>query len=257
MAISVPNAQRVVLMYHALYKTQPEPTVSAEDAPYAVSEDAFKRQLDAIVDRRDSDAATDGDILITFDDGHASNLDIALPLLCERSLTAVFFITTGFTGSREHFCDASMLSELSSAGMTLGGHGHTHAFFDDLDDAAALSELRQSHAALSALARDGSVDCMSFPGGRYHPRTLELARQAGYLRLFGSTVALAGPEGVDQVVPRVAIRRNTPLDEYRRMIGPDHAWYASVRRSQTVKHTLRRVLGNRIYHGLYKSLRAR
>ena len=41
-----------------------------------------------------------------------------------------------------------------------------------------------------------------------------------------------------------------------RMISPDLRWYAAAARRQRAKHLVRRMLGNRLYHGLYKSLSA-
>jgi peptidoglycan/xylan/chitin deacetylase (PgdA/CDA1 family) len=38
--------------------------------------------------------------LVTFDDGYRSNLDVALPILHELGLRAVFFIATSFVGER-------------------------------------------------------------------------------------------------------------------------------------------------------------
>ena len=39
--------------------------------------------------------------MITFDDGYRSNLDVALPILRDLDLRAVFFIATSFTGERK------------------------------------------------------------------------------------------------------------------------------------------------------------
>jgi peptidoglycan/xylan/chitin deacetylase (PgdA/CDA1 family) len=42
-------------------------------------------------------------LLITFDDGYADNLDVALPELLRRGMPAVLFLATGFVGDRKAF----------------------------------------------------------------------------------------------------------------------------------------------------------
>lgn len=260
-------------MYHALFEGSDLSRIDAEDRPYAVEREAFARQLDAVAER----LARVGDgpaVVLSFDDGHASNVDIALPLLVERGLEALFFVTSGFVGAREHFVDADMLRALVAAGMTVGGHGRTHRFFDDLAPHEALAEMRDARAALES-ATGVPVRSMSFPGGRHDARALRLAREAGVDALFDSRCATASPPELIAAlevarhdgaatgggaaaapVPRVAIRRDTDPTTFARMIAPDPAWYSAARRGERIRQLARRVLGNRIYHGLYKSLRA-
>ena len=61
--------------------------------------------------------------VITFDDGHVSNLTLAAPILAARSLTAHFFITVGWTATRPGYMDFAQLRELHHAGHTIGAHG--------------------------------------------------------------------------------------------------------------------------------------
>ena len=251
----------VVLMYHALFRGDDASAIDAEDRPYAVAERDFVAQLDVLAARRDAAGAGAGaDVVVTFDDGYASDHDIALPHLLERGLHAWFFVTTGFTGRRAGFCDEARLGALAAAGMTLGSHGVTHAFLDDLSDEAASAELALSRERLAA-ACGHAVDSISFPGGRWNRRTLELAERAGYRRLFGSVLDTASPDTLERgrradgtPIPRVAIRRATSLEEFTRIVDADPAYYRRHRTVQGVKRAARAVLGNRIYHGLYQRL---
>jgi len=258
----------VVLMYHALYRGEDTTSIDAEDLPYAVSEQDFVAQLDALIERghggandvgRDDESDASPAVVITFDDGHASNHDIALPHLLERGLHAWFFVTSDFVDRRAGFCSTAQVTALAQAGMTIGSHGTTHAFFDDLDDAAALAEFEDSRTALAGMG--GTIDSISFPGGRWNRRTLDLAERAGYRTLFGSTVDIASASALGHgraadgtPIPRVAIRRTTSLDEFARIVDADPAYYRRHRVVQGGKRLARAVLGNRIYHGLYQSL---
>lgn len=268
----------VVLMYHALYRGEDTSAIDQEDLPYAVSEADFIQQLDLLQQKQvglfDQDNAPD--IVITFDDGHASNLEIAAPLLLEREMPAMFFVTSDFIGNRPGFMNGEQLAMLAAMpGMCVGSHGVSHRFLDDLDDAQLREELSESRGRLEAWA---GRECrsISFPGGRYNDNTLNLLKDTGYWQWYGSEIGTVDHVGSflpsnDRTdsgrqllvqnrrspIERVAIRRSTSIEEFARMIGPDEAYYTDHRRRSQAKALLRRVLGNRLYHGLYKFLSAR
>jgi len=252
----------VVLMYHGLYHGEDTSRIDKEDLPYAVSSSNFAKQLDALHGKSVGLVGNQSDVLpdivITFDDGHVSNFDIAMPLLAERGLNAYFFITSDFIENRPHFCSAEQLKRMADAGAEIGSHGKTHLFFDDLSDADAECELRQSLEQLSDQC-GRPVKSISYPGGRYNSRTLELSRTVGYAQLFGSGIGLVGQKDVRAAAPmnRVAIRRNTSLDEFTRIINSDPTYYSIAKSKHVVKSLVKRTLGNRLYHGLYKSISAR
>lgn len=252
----------VVLMYHALYHGDETDRIDAEDLPYAVSTSRFVAQLDALQGKRvgllNEKTANLPDVVITFDDGHVSNYDIAMPLLAERGLSAYLFVTGDFIDARPHFCTGAQLRKMADAGMEIGSHGMTHRFFDDLDDAEADRELRQSMTELSDKC-GADVRSISFPGGRYSQRTLELCRGAGYSSLFGSAIGTVQNKDLVAIPPinRVAIRRNTTIQEFDRIINADSLYYSLQKGKQSAKTLLKRTLGNKIYHGLYKSISAR
>jgi peptidoglycan/xylan/chitin deacetylase (PgdA/CDA1 family) len=269
----------VVLMYHSLYEGDDTSTIDAEDLPYAVSKENFILQLDQIAKLKSGvfTAGETADVIITFDDGHQSNLDIAVPLLLERGLGAYFFITSGFVDSRPGFLSSDGVAELAKVpGMIVGSHGVTHKFFDDLSSSDAHQELVKSKAFLENIMKH-PCESMSFPGGRYNKGTLGLLRSAGYTQWFGSDVGMVNvsksfdstfatvaahaskllPMTGTQPLKRVAIRRTTQLDEFDRMIAPDRSYYRSHGRRSQAKKILQKTLGNRLYYGLYKSVSAR
>lgn len=266
----------VVLMYHSLYEGLDTSAIDAEDLPYAVSKEKFVQQLDRLANAKSGVFTSDdsAEVVITFDDGHQSNLEIAVPLLRERGLCAYFFITTGFIDSRSGFLSTKGVQELSEVpGMIVGSHGVTHQFFNDLSSTAAHQELVESKACLENITKH-PCESMSFPGGRYNKRTLELLRSAGYMQWFGSDVGMVNvtssfnssfvahgsqllPMTGIQPLNRVAIRRTTQLEEFDRMITPDRSYYRAHGRRSQAKRILQRTLGNRLYYGLYKSVSAR
>ena len=103
----------VVLMYHALYQGNDTSMIDDEDLPYALSEASFIEQMDLLASCRVGlfNGVNTPEIVITFDDGHVSNLEIAVPVLANRQLSAYFFITTDFIGNRVGFMDPDQVRD--------------------------------------------------------------------------------------------------------------------------------------------------
>jgi len=220
-------------MYHSLYDGDNTDRIDAEDLPYAVSTADFIAQLDRLKNKRvgllTDENSVLPDVVVTFDDGHVSNFDIAMPLLMERGLNAYLFVTSDFVGQRKHFCSAEQLANMAQNGIEIGSHGSTHRFFDDLSDEEAERELRQSMEQLSDQCGQ-RVESISYPGGRYSQRTLEISRESGYVQLFGSTIGVLRQRDMSAKAPlkRVAIRRSTSLDEFDRIIGKAYFGKSSI-----------------------------
>jgi len=112
-----------VLMYHGLYANEREyQAIDAADRPYAVSTQRFTEQLQAMQRSRlniidpgqlGSPAMSAGGVVLTFDDGHASNHRHALPILQQLGLKAVFFVTSDFMERRPGFCSWAQLREMA------------------------------------------------------------------------------------------------------------------------------------------------
>ncbi|OYV33292.1 MAG: polysaccharide deacetylase [Thiomonas sp. 20-64-5] len=257
-----------ILMYHGLYASEAQRlAIDPVDRPYAISVDTFVRHLDLLAQANipvippsaleQSAGPVPGGVLLTFDDGHASNAELALPLLQQRGLSALFFVTTDFIGQRPGFSTWDQVRALAQHGMTVGGHGQTHRFLSDLPDNALRTELQQSHARLEQELQT-SVKQMSFPGGRYDARCLQLAHETGYSVLHGSEIGTLPARHTTpqrRPLPRLAIRANTPDTVFL-----DFARAAPLRmlRAQTLsqaKTWAKRLIGNQRYHRLYARLK--
>lgn len=255
----------VALMYHGIYRDEEDllGRIDAEDRPYAVKESVFEAQLQQLAKMRcglidsvqaDSELTAPPEIVITFDDGHASNFDLALPLLLKYDLTAYFFVTTDFIGKRKHFCDWSALAEMQRAGMIIGSHGITHRFFEDLEECDARHEFSQSRQIIEAELED-IVFSISFPGGRYSVENMEQARQCGYSQIFGSgfgTIKHPLQKTTVQALNRIAIRESTTEQQFRDIVQGEWRYYAKQQMTHAAKSALKRIIGNDRYHALYK-----
>ena len=109
---------------------------------------------------------------VTFDDGHISNFEFALPILQSRAIRAWFFITVGWTGRRPGYMGWNELRKLHQAGHVIGAHGWTHTLLTHCSARRLHSELVDARLTLEDKL-GASVTSMSLPGGRYNRHVLD------------------------------------------------------------------------------------
>lgn len=165
----------------------------------------FERLLDAAVGR--------SDVRITFDDGNASDVDIALPRLLERGLAAQFFVLVGLL-NRPGRLDTDGVRELQRAGMAVGSHGWAHRDWRRLDAAQADEEIARANDVLGDLVGQ-PVTRVAIPYGSYDGRVLRRLRDARVTRAYTSDGGRARPGSWLQA--RSSVRRDL-----------DTAWISSV-----------------------------
>lgn len=178
---------------------------------------------------------------VTFDDGFVSTLENALPALQERGIPTTIFVPTGSLGSRpgwvnnpaspawsETVMTAEQVRELKRFRMlTIGAHSITHPNFQAIDRAQAERELRLCKVELEALS-GRPVDLFSFPHGNYSVSSLELAKAAGYKRVFSIAPEPAKAAVTDYVVGRVlADPGDWPLEFKLKLLGA-YRWMACI-----------------------------
>jgi peptidoglycan/xylan/chitin deacetylase (PgdA/CDA1 family) len=189
--------------------------------------DDFESVLDGL--------ATTPAVALTFDDGNKSDIEVALPALCRRGLTATFFLLAGRLGDAGYLTDgdARLLVE---SGMSVGSHGMDHRSWRGLDADGVRRELVEARDVLET-ACGRPVTAAACPFGAYDRRTLGHLRRKGYLTVFTSD---GGPADANAwLQPRTTVRRGTRDVDMR--AGILHRRNAPVKRLVwSTKRTLKR-----------------
>jgi peptidoglycan/xylan/chitin deacetylase (PgdA/CDA1 family) len=209
------------ISFHGIGK--PHPSVSDEDQAYFVSRDFFLSLLDEIVERRE--------VELSFDDGYVSDVEIALPALVERSLSARFFPLAGRLGE-PGFVDANCIEALSSAGMMIGSHGMHHRSWRALDSDSMDEELSLARSII-AKAAGKSITTAACPFGAYDRHVLRALRRCGYTKVFTSDRRRAQTDAWLQ--PRFGIKPEDTLQSVRNNILAPRPTHDRVRRAVSVR----------------------
>lgn len=216
----------ISLMYHNL-----------EDEPannYSITPAVFQQQLDWLISegyvveglpdleqrllrRRGIPARY---VVMTFDDGHRSNLHAA-EILCRAGAQATFFLTRDFCRQRPDFLRDSEIRELASL-CSIGSHGVTHAPLSRISDEHVRAELAESKAWLEAVL-GAPITTFSAPGGFINQNVLRQAIRLGYTLAGNSVDWWNEPPTVAsrRLVNRVAIRQGMPLSVFKRVVEQD------------------------------------
>lgn len=186
---------------------------------------------------------------ITFDDGHLSHYEYALPILASRGLTARFFITAGWTGKKSCYMGWAELRAMHASGQSIGAHGWSHLFLTRCSRKELDRELGRARGVLEDKLGT-SITTMSLPGGRFDRRVLAACQEAGYTKVF-SSLPRAEPEPSGFVVGRLNIRAGMSPEWVMKLLEPGSPVLATLERRDRIKSAARSLLGDRLYGRLW------
>jgi peptidoglycan/xylan/chitin deacetylase (PgdA/CDA1 family) len=186
---------------------------------------------------------------ITFDDGHLSDLTLAVPELQRRGLVARFFITAAWTGTRAGYMNWEQLRDLSQAGQHIGAHSLTHKLLTHCNDRELDEELVGSRRLLEDKLGI-PVTTMSLPGGRANKRVLAACKAAGYTHVYTSAPR-AEPTPLPTIIGRLNILGDMQVVALRKLFQPGSPALPSLERKARLKSVAQAALGDRLYAGLW------
>jgi peptidoglycan/xylan/chitin deacetylase (PgdA/CDA1 family) len=191
-------------------------------------------QLESVLDA----AVGQPHVALTFDDGNQSDVEVALPRLLERGLTAQFFVLAGRLGEPGSLT-ADGVRELHQAGMSIGSHGWAHRNWRTVDwtrgsSDVAQQEVREASGLLADLT-GSAVTEVAIPFGMYDRKVLAHLRNEGVTRVYTSDGGWARARAWLQ--PRNSIHADDSLDWARQIVTrrPSLRSRARGRAARTVK----------------------
>jgi peptidoglycan/xylan/chitin deacetylase (PgdA/CDA1 family) len=217
----------VILTVHGIGPA-PRSLDPGEDRTW-ISVDQFEQVLDAVVGR--------SDVRLTFDDSNASDVEIGLPKLLERGLSAEFFILAGLLAEPGRLNPADV-RQLHQAGMRVGSHGWAHRDWRRIDPSLHAQEFRDSRQVLGELTGH-TVSRVSIPFGSYDRNVLRHLRRTGITSAFTSDGGRARPDKWLQ--PRTSLRADTSPDSLRRVL--DGRTPPALRARRILARSFKRVRG--------------
>ena len=190
--------------------------------------------------------------VVTFDDGHLSNYEVALPLLQNYGLTARFFITVGWTGQKPGYMGWEDLRKLHNSGQKIGAHGWSHALLTRCSPSALEMELTRSRLTLEDKLGT-SITTMSLPGGRYNKRVIAACEAAGYKQVYTSEPRMV-EKPATFLVGRLNIQGDATLDWLASLFEPAGHVLSNLQKQYRVKAAAKSLLGDRLYQKLWAVL---
>jgi peptidoglycan/xylan/chitin deacetylase (PgdA/CDA1 family) len=163
-------------------------------------------------------------VIMTFDDGNLSDVEISLPALSRRGLTATFFICSGRV-DRPSFLCREHIRQLQTQGMYIGSHGIAHRQWTGLKPQELGTELRESRRALENICGVPIVGA-ACPFGEYDRSVLRELRLAGYRRVYTSDGGWASENSF--LMARNTICRSTSLEDVALLINRKPSWLSQV-----------------------------
>ena len=216
-----------ILMYHGLLHLG-EPARGDRASKYWISEESFRAQLSLIAREGRSVArlgelwtrppgeATDvrPPVVITFDDGHASDYEVAFPALQADGVSADFFVNTSQVG-RTGYLTWAQIAEMQRGGCSFSSHSHDHVALVGLPRNALRSQLERSKRLLEDRLGE-AVSFLAVPYGFVDRHVTAMAREVGYRAVCISRYWPSQPGR--SPINRIAIQGGTTFGELRGLL---------------------------------------
>lgn len=169
-----PIIEYTSLMYHQI-------ETPAKDKVY-VSPHNFLKQMDLLVENNISSLVLGKPMehdkkycLITFDDGHKSNLWAAEELK-KRGLVGYFYVLKDYSMSNSDYLNEDDIKKIYFMGHKIGIHGKNHGWWTKKSSDQLVNELKETKEWIERITGEECVTC-SAPGGIINDEVISLIRR--------------------------------------------------------------------------------
>ena len=178
-------------------------------------------------------------VSLSFDDGHASDYELVLPLLQSHNATATFFIVPDLIG-KHGYLSWQQVRQLQEAKMEIGSHSLSHPYLTRLSKEQLLIELQHSK---DQIEQNIGVELKSFayPYGDCSQQTHQVAKSVGFQYICTSKPGLCKPGA--QIMHRNSVHSNTNIQDISQILNPDKLVMFKQQFNYAIRHGLKRTLG--------------
>lgn len=234
----------LILTFHRVVR-------SASSSPHEVTLEQLENYLEVIQELSEQASGGSPAGQVTFDDGHISNYDLALPLLARYGLRATFFVVAGWTGVSPQHMNWSHLRTLVAMGHEVGSHSWSHPPMLNCSPAELRLELRRSKETLEDQL-GLLVPKFATPYGRYSARVLGECAAAGYetLHVGEPWLRLEDCYGI-RVRGRFAVPSTLSGFELRRILTARSLPFLCLQAKSQMKHRIKFLMGENAYRNVW------
>ena len=213
-----------VLLYHAVGPRPERYTVSrAELAQHLARIGTAGGQVVGLGDLREGADRWRLPLVITFDDGRASDYEDAFPLLGRHGLVAEFFLNPATVG-RPGFLTWDQAREMARWGMSIQSHAYDHVYLTRESETGLVHQVADSKARLED-ELGAPVRFLAAPYGDVNARVVDEAVAAGYHAVCTSWPWPARAHA--RTVSRVSVYGGTSAAAFDRILAGDPRPYVA------------------------------
>ena len=231
------------IMYHQIWAGANAPKFSVDRTEFARQIAWIKDNNYKTLDLHNVAKIEQKSVLVTFDDGHASNF-AAAQAMTQIGQQGVFYILKNKSLAEQDYLNESQLREMSKQGHELGIHGKDHKWWTKKCDQQFIEEFKETKDWLEQIIGRQVITC-SAPGGKIDRRIINLIREYSPSIRYIRNSAETYNESINDtgILNGVAIKYSTSLNQFKKIVTIDRTFYAGHYAMYCVKELVKRVIG--------------
>ncbi len=225
-----PDKEVVCLVYHRIgdnrYPSTNTTTINFEAHLKYLTREGFQVLgfTDAI-NYLKSEGPTQKTAVVTIDDGFKSFYEHGFPLLKKYGVPATLFINTGTVGAPSYM-NWSQLKELSNAGIEIGNHTHTHAYFLNQPEPERYNNFKSELLLSQQLIHDhlGTYPtAFAYPYGELDAKMVAIVKEMGFTGAAAQNSGVIGSSTDLMRCPRFPMSETySGMDQFQSKVNMHH-----------------------------------